>query len=206
MTPLEMLLIGFAVGLTGAMTPGPMLFATIESSLRAGWTAGPKIVIGHAVIEAFISILIVFGLSAVVNDSIIRTISFAGGLSLCIFGLFILKNKKKARLDIEHTPAAAGPVFAGIITSASNPYFWLWWLSAGNSLVMEGLKTGLIAAGIFVTGHWIADMVWYSFVSVSLSRGKKFMSDNIYRHILTACGLFLLIFGIWFISLQFSPA
>lgn len=36
MTPFEMLLIGFAVGLTGAMVPGPMLFATIESSLRQG--------------------------------------------------------------------------------------------------------------------------------------------------------------------------
>lgn len=120
MTPLEMLLIGFAVGLTGAMTPGPMLFATIESSLRAGWVAGPKIVIGHAALEAFISILIVFGLSAVISNSIIR-ISFAGGLSLCIFGLFILRDRKKASLDIEHTPAAAGPVFAGIITSASNP-------------------------------------------------------------------------------------
>ncbi len=206
MTPLEMLLIGFAVGLTGAMTPGPMLFATIGSSLRAGWAAGPKIVLGHAVLEAFISILIVFGLSAVVSDSIIRTISFAGGLFLCIFGLFILRDMKKAIPDIEHAPAAAGPVFAGIITSASNPYFWLWWLSAGNSLIMEGLKTGLIAAGIFLTGHWIADTVWYSFVSFSLSRGKKFMPDNIYRHILTACGLFLFIFCLWFISRQLSPA
>ncbi len=204
MTPLEMLLIGFAVGLTGAMTPGPMLFATIESSLRSDWAAGPKIVLGHAVLEAFISILIVIGLNAVVNDSIIRTISFAGGLSLCIFGLFILRDRGKASLDIESTSAAAGPIFAGIITSASNPYFWLWWLSAGNSLIIEGLKTGLIAAGIFVMGHWIADMVRYSFISISFSRGKKFMSSNIYRHILTACGLFLLIFGSWLIVRQFS--
>ena len=125
MTPLEMLLVGFAVGLTGTMAPGPMLFATVESSLRAGWSAGPKIVLGHAVLEAFISILIVFGLSAVVSDNIIRIISFAGGLSLYIFGSSILRDRKKASLGIEHTPAAAGPVFAGIITSSSNPYFWL---------------------------------------------------------------------------------
>jgi len=44
MTIIEMLFIGFAVGLTGAMVPGPMLFATIESSLKIGWTAGPKII------------------------------------------------------------------------------------------------------------------------------------------------------------------
>jgi len=204
MTLLEMLLIGFAVGLTGAMAPGPMLFATIESSLRTGWAAGPKIVLGHAVLEAFISILIIYGMSALVNDSVIRIISFIGGIALCLFGWIVLRDRGKASLDIERSSATTEPVFAGILTSASNPYFWIWWLSAGNSLIMEGLKTGLIAAGIFITGHWIADMCWYSFVSISLSRGKTLMSNKVYRQILTACGLFLFIFGLWFIIRQIS--
>ena len=38
---LKALLIGFTVGLTGALVPGPMLFATIEASLKKGWIAGP---------------------------------------------------------------------------------------------------------------------------------------------------------------------
>lgn len=69
---------------------------------------------------------------------------------------------------MKSSPVAASLFLARIITSASNPYFWLWWLSAGSSLIMEGLRTGLIAAGVFVTGHWIADAVWYSFVSGTL--------------------------------------
>jgi threonine/homoserine/homoserine lactone efflux protein len=58
MTIIEMLLIGFSVGLTGAMAPGPMLFATIESSLKTGWSAGPKVVFGHAILEVFTCTLI----------------------------------------------------------------------------------------------------------------------------------------------------
>lgn len=44
---LKMLGIGFSVGLTGALVPGPMLFATIETSLKKGWTSGPLVVSGH---------------------------------------------------------------------------------------------------------------------------------------------------------------
>ncbi|MCX9010594.1 MAG: LysE family transporter [Candidatus Methanoperedens sp.] len=64
-----------------------------------------------------------------------------------MFGWLILKDRGKASLDMRGSPITASPFLAGVITSASNPYFWIWWLSAGSSLIMEGLKTGLIAAG-----------------------------------------------------------
>jgi threonine/homoserine/homoserine lactone efflux protein len=203
MTILEMLFIGFTVGLTGAVAPGPMLFATIESSLKTGWSAGPRIVLGHAVLEILICVSILIGMSAIMNESAIRVMSFIGGVSLCIFGGMIIKNRKNARLEINGSFAVISPALAGIITSASNPYFWLWWLSAGSGLIMEGLKTGIIAAGFFVLGHWIADGFWYSLVSGSFSRGRTLMPDSVYRRILTACGLFLIVFGLWFIVRNF---
>jgi len=193
---LEMLFIGFTVGLTGAMAPGPMLFATIESSLKKGWTAGPRVVFGHAVIEVAISILIVLGLTTILNHSVIRIISVIGGISLCIFGGLILKDWKKARIDMESRSTITDPAVAGMVTSASNPYFWIWWFSAGSALIMEGLRTGLISVGFFVAGHWFADLGWYLFVSTSISRGRALMHPGSYRLILTACGLFLMIFGI----------
>ncbi|MEA1895812.1 MAG: LysE family translocator, partial [Euryarchaeota archaeon] len=48
---IESLTFGFVIGLTGAIVPGPMLFATIDASLRRGWIAGPEIVLGHALVE-----------------------------------------------------------------------------------------------------------------------------------------------------------
>ncbi|MDP3105069.1 MAG: LysE family transporter [Candidatus Methanoperedens sp.] len=199
MTPLEMLLIGFAVGLTGAMVPGPMLFATIESSLKTGWTAGPKIVFGHALLEIFTCILIIAGMTAIMNERVISAISLIGGISLIVFGGMILKGREKAGFDIKSSSSVTNPVLAGIMTSASNPFFWLWWLSAGNGLLVEGLRTGLTAAGVFVLGHWMADTAWYSLVSGSFSRGRSLMPERLYRSILAACGMFLIVFGLWFI-------
>ncbi|MCX9010595.1 MAG: hypothetical protein OIN66_05665 [Candidatus Methanoperedens sp.] len=65
-----------------------MLFATIESSLRAGWTAGPRIVLGYAVLEAATCILVIYGMSAIMSESAIRVISIVGELrSVCSDGL-----------------------------------------------------------------------------------------------------------------------
>jgi len=199
MTILEMLFIGFAVGLTGAMVPGPMLFATIESSLKSGWTAGPRIVFGHIILEIFTCVLIIAGMTAIMNDSIISAISVIGGISMVMFGGLIFKGREKASLDIESGTLVASPVLAGILTSASNPYFWIWWLSAGNGILMEGLRTGLAAACVFVLGHWMADAAWFLLVSGSFSQGKALMPEGVYRNLLAACGSFLIVFGLWFI-------
>ncbi|NYT08549.1 MAG: LysE family transporter, partial [Methanosarcinales archaeon] len=73
--------IGLTVGLTGAIAPGPTLLATVNSSLKDGWLAGPKVAAGHALIEIVIFLLIVKGL-AVTMQQYSRSIALMGGLAL----------------------------------------------------------------------------------------------------------------------------
>ncbi len=196
---LEMLTIGFAMGMTGALVPGPMLFATIDTSLKKGWKAGPEIFIGHAILEFLVCILIIFGITAV-SDNTVMTISILGGATLIMFGILTMRNAKGAADSMhEHGNASSNPVLAGIITSASNPYFWLWWLAAGSALVLRGLEISLLAAAMFMIGHWLADLGYFTFVSTSFSKGKKLMSPKVYERVLMSCGLFLVLFGSWFI-------
>ncbi|WP_406661101.1 LysE family transporter [Methanolobus sp. ZRKC3] len=196
---IEMLVIGFVVGMTGALVPGPMLFATIDASLKSGWKAGPKVFVGHAIIESLVCILIIFGITSV-SDNIIFAISIIGGGILVIFGLMTIRGAKSAANSIEkHTSSSGNPLAIGIITSATNPYFWLWWLAAGSALVLRGLETGILAALLFVIGHWIADLSYFTAVSTSFSHGKKVMSPKVYERVLLSCGLFLVLFGSWFV-------
>ncbi|MBE0524000.1 MAG: LysE family transporter [Methanosarcinales archaeon] len=83
---LKMLGIGFFVGLTGALVPEPMLFATIETSLTKGWLSGPKVVSGHALIEMVIFVLIVAGFSTQAAQDAVLWISIDGGAVLVLFG------------------------------------------------------------------------------------------------------------------------
>ena len=195
---IEFLAFGFLIGLTGAAVPGPLLFATINASLRRGWTAGPGIVLGHALVEVVICALIVLGFS-VATDAVFQVVSIAGGGALVVFGMMTLNSSKAATFDVGGS-GAGNAVAAGALTSVSNPYFLIWWLTIGNAMVMDGLAIGVVAAALFVIGHWIADLAWFTLVSVSSSRGRRAMSDRTYKRMLVGCGAFLVCFGMYYLA------
>jgi len=198
---IEFLITAFVIGLTGALAPGPTLVATIDSSLKTGWTAGPKVFMGHALIELLIFLLIILGLATAATVShYSRFIALIGGVALIAFGLLTIKGSRSATIVTPSENKIGSPYAAGILTSAANPYFWIWWLSIGSAFVIDGLKGGLIMASLFMIGHWCADFGWYTCVSTSLDRSRMILSDTNYRRILTVCGGFLVLFGIYYLA------
>jgi threonine/homoserine/homoserine lactone efflux protein len=196
---LQILAMAFAIGLTGALAPGPTLVATVNTSLKTGWTAGPKVAAGHALVEILVFLLIVQGL-ATAAQQYSHFIALLGGLALIAFGLLTVIGSRSVALVSSAQDSISNPYLAGVLTSAANPYFWIWWLSVGSALVIDGLKGGLILAGLFMIGHWGADFGWYTLISTSMEKGKKILSDANYRRILALCGCFLIVFGLYYLS------
>jgi threonine/homoserine/homoserine lactone efflux protein len=196
---IEMVVMAFTLGLTGALAPGPTLVATVNSSLKSGWTAGPKIAVGHALVEVLIFLLIAGGL-ALAARQYSHYIAWFGGLALIAFGILTVKESKSASMTLPKEQAIGNPCLAGILTSVANPYFWIWWLSIGSAMVTNGLEDGMIMASLFMVGHWTADFGWYTLISTSLDSGRSFISEANYRRILAICGGFLVCFGIYYIG------
>lgn len=201
---LEALLLGFSVGLTGALVPGPMLFATIEISLKKGWLAGPQVVLGHMLVEAVLYVLILLGAASLVDSDMISLIFLLGGLSLLVFGLLTLKEARSTSSYVKTSKESPGlklfsnPGLIGLVTSVSNPYFWIWWLTAGGALVLKEYELGVIIAIAYMIGHWTADLGWFTVVSGSFCHGKTLLSQKMHKYILYTCGVFLIIFGLYF--------
>jgi threonine/homoserine/homoserine lactone efflux protein len=201
---IDMLVMAFFIGLTGALAPGPTLVATVNSSLKSGWTAGPKVAAGHALVELAIFLLIVGGLSAAPQEHS-GPISALGGLALIAFGVLTIKGSKDATLTLRGNGDSGNPYLAGVLTSAANPYFWVWWLSIGGAMVLDGLKASMLMGAAFLVGHWCADFGWYIAVSTSLDRGRSMLSEKSYRAILSVCGAFLILFGLYYLSQGLIP-
>ena len=193
------LALGFLIGLTGALAPGPTLVATINAALAGNWTTGLKISLGHIAAELVIFLLIILGIAsvAVPYTSVIAAV---GGIALVIFGIMTLSGSSTATLSSTPSHAVSSPYMAGLLTSAANPYFWIWWLSVGSALVIKTLEGGLLLAAVFMIGHWCADTGWFTFVSVGVSRGKTILSDTSYHRIMAACGIFLILFGMYYLA------
>lgn len=199
MTIPELALMGFIIGLTGALAPGPTLIATIQSSINIGWTGGPRVTLGHIIAEMGIVILIAIGVTSV-SDSYQPYISGIGGLALIVFGGMTLTGAKRAVISSETgNERGSGPVLAGFVTSLSNPYFWIWWFSVGSALLFSSLTQGFGGLLAFIGGHWSADLLWFTLVSVSIHRSKTMLSTRMYQGILLLCGVLLILFGIWFL-------
>ncbi|HOL22793.1 MAG TPA: LysE family transporter [bacterium] len=86
----------------------------------------------------------------------------------------------------------------GITMSIANPYWTVWWLTIGLGLLLSSSEKGLIGLSFFFTGHILADIIWYSFVSYSISKSKKFLSLKVYKRILGICASIIILFGIYF--------
>jgi threonine/homoserine/homoserine lactone efflux protein len=196
---INMLVLGFLIGLTGALAPGPTLIATINASLQGGWTMGPRVTLGHVAVEILMVILIIAGLSVVIGDYS-WLIAGIGGAALMVFGILTVLESRHAHINpVQGTSldekTIMCPFIAGAVTSISNPYFWLWWFTVGSALMIGALAGGISTAIAFIVGHWAADLGWFTLVSVSIHKGRFFLGEREYRWTLAACGIFLVIFG-----------
>jgi len=125
--------------------PGPVLTATISEVLKRGWIAGPLIVLGHAILEMAVLVAVVFGLGKWITLPLVMAIiGIGGGGILMIMGAHMAVTAKKAaeeaaRTEADPSGALRGPILTGILTSASNPYFPLWWATVGLTYAAHAL-------------------------------------------------------------------
>jgi len=194
----------FVVGLSGAMAPGPVLTVTISETLKRGFKAGPLIILGHAILEIVLLTLIGLGLGPFFERPLVTTVFLsAGGVVLLWMGVqMILTNKQTTAeaLNASGTPSPYGPVLAGIILSVSNPFWIIWWVTIGMGFVTQSLQYGLIGLICFYCGHILSDLAWYSFVSFSVSAGRRLCPPRVYRIIFILCGTMLIVLGSLFIA------
>lgn len=182
------------------MMPGPVLTVTISESIKRGFIAGPLIILGHAVLEISLLVLLTLGFADLINNpGLLGVVGIAGGAVLLWISFDMLKDIKQLKLDLSSGKSAwGGPVVAGILTSLANPYWIIWWATIGLGYVIISMKLGFIGVAVFFTGHILADLLWYSAVSLFVSRGRKHISDRIYRSIIGICAVMLIFFGIYF--------
>jgi threonine/homoserine/homoserine lactone efflux protein len=190
----------FIVALSGALMPGPLLTVTVGEAARRGFWAGPLIIVGHAALELALVLLLLVGLGAWLHRPLILgTVAVLGAGLLAWMGVMLLKASRHSRLEFAvHNNFGLHPVLAGILMSAANPYWLIWWLTIGLGYVMFATRYGAAGVALFFIGHILADFAWYSLVAGAVAQGRRFLSDGIYRGFLAGCGLFLFAFGGYF--------
>ena len=185
------------LSLSGVMMPGPMFAVTVAKSYRSPW-AGTKVSIGHAIIEVPIILLIYFGFGQFFQHQVVQIIlSLIGGAVIIWLGI----NMFSARKDVVESgkDLKYSAIITGIVMSAINPLFLLWWATVGSMLVMKFVAYGTVGLPVLIITHWTCDLVWLSLVSVMIYRTKALWGMKLQQWIFAVCSLLLIGFGVWYL-------
>ncbi len=194
---LPILLSIIVISFSGVMMPGPMFAVTLAKSYKSPW-AGTQIAMGHAVIEVPLILLIYFGFAQFFQNSVVQLVlSVLGGGMIIWLGISMFRTRTEVVKGGKDLPYSA--FTAGIITSGLNPFFLLWWATIGSMLIMKFLSFGIIGLIIFIVAHWLCDLIWLSFVSVTVYKTHSLWRMKFQEWLFIACSLLLVGFGGWFV-------
>ncbi|RKY79007.1 hypothetical protein DRQ00_04315 [candidate division KSB1 bacterium] len=179
------------ISLSGIMAPGPITAITICKGNESPH-AGALIAVGHGIIEFPLMVFIFYGFGYLQNSFYIKpTIGFIGGLILFVMGIGMLRSIKN--VDANSSRHTHSSIIAGVVLSAGNPYFLIWWATVGAALILRSISFGILGFLIFAVVHWSCDFLWYYFLSALSFKGKKFFGNKFQKIIFMICGIFLLI-------------
>jgi threonine/homoserine/homoserine lactone efflux protein len=182
-----------------------MFVAVVGQTPRRGAWTGPAVVLGHGVLEATLVAAVILGLARFISSSsVLSAIALAGGAVLLYMGIDMLRSAGRlSLLGSAGTGTDSGlnrlhPFWAGILTSLSNPYWILWWATIGLGYMLIARESGPAGLSAFLVGHILADLVWYSMVSVLVAGGSRWLTDGIYRGMIRVCAVVLVFFAFYF--------
>ena len=179
---IEFAIIVIIISASGVMSPGPLFAANITYGLKQGTKAGIKIAIGHSLVELPLVILLGIGiLSLEIFPEFKTIISILGAITLFVFAFIQIKSTLKKNEKSE-TKLKQGPIITGVLLSALNPFFIIWWLTIGLKLISDAMAiwafVGILI--VFVLHVWM-DFVWLGSTAFLISKSKKIISNTNYK-------------------------
>jgi threonine/homoserine/homoserine lactone efflux protein len=191
----------FVIAFSGAMMPGPFMTMTIGESAKSGPWVGPKMIVGHAILEIALLLALFFGLAPLFKkEPFFIIIAIAGGTIMIWMAQSMFRSLSKLEIKTSGTSKNQMNLYiAGILMSLANPYWIIWWATIGLGYVLHSQKLGFIGIVFFFIGHILGDLVWYSAISFAVGKGRKFFSNKTYRILVGTCAAFLGFFAVWLI-------
>jgi threonine/homoserine/homoserine lactone efflux protein len=188
------------ISASGVMLPGPLFAANVMYGLREGKISGIKMAIGHTIVEFPLILLLGVGFFSIESIPEIRTaITILGAAGLFGFAVLQIRTVTKQKFNLE-TRSGQGPFVAGILLSALNPFFIIWWLTIGLVLISASIQNfGIIGIVILFLFHIWMDYAWLFTIAAFSSKAKNYLSKRNFKIIIIGLSIVLIYFGVDFL-------
>jgi threonine/homoserine/homoserine lactone efflux protein len=87
----------------------------------------------------------------------------------------------------------------GILTTISNPFWYAWWATVVPGYLGEIADLSFTTIGAFYLGHISVDLVWDTFLSLTIVSGKRWLTNRGYAALIIITGGFMIYLGVVFL-------
>ncbi len=181
------------ISVSGVMSPGPVTAVAVGRGSESPH-AGALVALGHGVVEFPLIAAVAWGFGQLLQAAPAKLgIALVGGVVLVIMGIGMLRSQHGEQRQ-ESAPHRF-PLVAGILLSAGNPFFLIWWVTVGAALIGRSLEFGVWGVVALALAHWSIDLVWCYLLSALSYRGSRVFGRRVQQVISSLCGIFMLAFG-----------
>ena len=92
-------------------------------------------------------------------------------------GLQLLLSLRQQNNQVE-APVQRRPLVIGIVLTAANPYFLVWWATVGLRMATGALALGCVVRVRFAIIHWLCDLGWLKVLSMAGFKGSEIFGQR----------------------------
>jgi len=192
---------------SGAFAPGPLTFSAIIVGGRKGWKTGLSIATGHVIFE--LPFILVLGVLEAALLQLVKGAARIMDILAALFLLYFAYISAKPFLRGGHEFDGAGmpgsglidrhPLIVGTLLTGLNPYFLLWWMTAGYPIITVIMR-GVVELGVLYGIHASMDYLWLTLMAGLGYAGSRLMDNKYYRGFMVGLSVFMALFGIDFLA------
>jgi threonine/homoserine/homoserine lactone efflux protein len=196
----EFLIAAAIFGLSGGLSPGPLLTLVVSETLARGRNAGLAVSLSPLITDGPAIAATVFLLSRIEDsDSALGMLSLAGGALLISYGIAGLRG---ASLEVKES-AVERKVWAslgkGVSVNFLNPNPYLFWLTIGTPILIEAHAVGWTASIGFLFVFYLSLVGSKCVLTVLVARSRSVLRGPAYVWANRILAIALLVFAVVFI-------
>jgi threonine/homoserine/homoserine lactone efflux protein len=196
---MEYLIQGLLLGLGVGLAPGPLLALVISASLRGGTSHGLRVALSPLITDLPIIVISLFILQQI-NNSALGFLSIVGTIVLFYFAYESWIAGKNNPQDFINEGKSIGStkttLFKAILTNFVNPSAWLFWMTAGGTLLVSGWNKSLLDAAGFLVGFYLLLIGSKALLAFGIGSTRNKMPSWLYKLLVRIAAILLLALGI----------
>jgi threonine/homoserine/homoserine lactone efflux protein len=197
---LEYAIAGATFGLSGGLSPGPLLALVLAETVAHGRRAGVAVAASPLVTDGPIIALAVLLLGRIESSQpALGIVNLVGGTLLASYGIAAWRGGEAKIDDVEATSHVMKALGKGITVNLFNPSPYLFWLTIGAPVLVEAHDHSAVSAAFFLAVFYTGLVGSKSLLAGLVARSRRVLEGRAYLWTHRVLAVVLMVYAVLFV-------